>query len=343
MHIREALSFDDVLLVPSGNSIPSRSAVDTSAFVGDLSLRIPILAANMPSVCEEEMASEIAEHGGLGVIHRMCSIEDQVDMVVAAGPDTYYVGAAIGIGEDWLERSHALVESGAALLCIDVAHGHQDRVLAVLCQAMEDFPTTQFIVGNIATADAAEFFLGETTSDDHDRLALKVGVGGGSVCTTRIKTGFGVPTLQSVLDVAEVVSETSATLIADGGIKTSGDIVKCLAAGADAVMLGSLLAGTTETPGRVLKDDSGRLVKVYRGSASYGAKKKMFGDVEYVEGAERLVPYKGSVTKVLKDLMDGVRSGMTYCGAGVLGELQDAEFIRISSAGYAESLPHGVM
>jgi IMP dehydrogenase len=197
------------------------------------------------------------------------------------------------------------------------------------------------IVGNLATYQAAEYFLKHVASD---RLSLKVGVGGGSVCTTRVRTGCGMPTFQSVLDVVAATRETkyNVAVIADGGIRTSGDVVKCLAAGADAVMLGSILAGTDEAPGSVVRTKEG-LFKQYYGSASHRAKKEFFGSSEYVEGAERLVPYKGSVAKVLSHLLDGVRSGFTYCGASSLSELRStASFVRVSGSGYLEGLPHGL-
>ena len=348
--MRSVVSFDDVLLVPKQNDISSRSKVDLSSRIGDTTLQLPILAANMPSVCETDMATALANSGGVGIIHRMCSIEEQAAMVQET--QAPLKAAAIGIGDDWMQRASALLQSGVSLICLDVAHGHQDRVAYVAQQFLHltgqmhpDNPPF-LIVGNIATTEAAQFFLNNTRKTDHPRLLLKVGVGGGSVCTTRIKTGFGLPTLQSVFDVVKMVDawDSGALVIADGGIKNSGDIVKCLAAGADLVMLGSLLAGTDEAPGHVLKDGQGNLVKSYAGAASHGAKKKHFGKAEYVEGAERFVPYKGPVRKVLKDLEDGIRSGMTYCGAKTLDELRaKAEFVRITTAGYRESLPHGVL
>jgi IMP dehydrogenase len=202
------------------------------------------------------------------------------------------------------------------------------------------------IIGNIATADAAMNFGQQISNIDHPRVALKVGVGGGSVCTTRIKTGFGLPTLQSVMDVYEALQslDSEISIIADGGLKSSGDIVKALAAGADAVMLGSLLAGTKEAPGDVIKDDkTGLKYKVYRGAASYGAKESFTGATEYVEGAERLIDYKGAVQKTVLSLTDGIRSALTYCGVDNLTDLCDeAEFVRITEAGFKESMPHGI-
>lgn len=340
--MRTVLSFDDVLLVPGYNDIPSRSEVGLDSIVAGVDLTLPIIAANMPSVCEREMAVAVGSAGGIGIIHRMQSIPAQTDQVSAS---PFPIGAAIGIGDDWKLRAEALIHAGANIICLDVAHGHQERVVDTALEFLQLFDVS-LIIGNIATAQAAAHFDSEISEVDQARVALKVGVGGGSVCTTRIKTGFGMPTLQSVMDVSRVLNENDSeiSIIADGGIKTSGDIVKALAAGADAVMLGSLLAGTREAPGDVIKDDkTGLKYKVYRGAASYGAKEAHFGEAEYIEGAERLIPYKGSVSKVLASLEEGIRSGLTYFGVDNLADLrEEVEFVRITQAGWRESLPHGI-
>jgi len=342
--MKTALSFDDVLLVPGYNDIKSRSDVTLETYVAGVDLHLPIIAANMPSVCEADMAIALADAGGMGIVHRMQSIKSQCDQVIAASMHRS-VGGAIGIGNDWKVRAETLIGAHASIICLDVAHGHQQRVMEVALEFLDSYKLP-LIIGNVATGHSARHFASEINDLDHSRVALKVGVGGGSVCTTRIKTGFGVPTLQSVMDVYEVLDDLNSdiSIIADGGVKCSGDIVKALASGADAVMLGSLLAGTREAPGDVIKDDkTGLKYKVYRGAASYGAKKAHFGEAEYVEGAERLVPYKGSVDKTLHTLADGIKSGLTYCGVDNLTDLLDeAEFIRITEAGYKESLPHGI-
>lgn len=355
--MRTALSFDDVLLVPKHNNVRSRGDVDLSTNVAGLQFRLPIISANMPSVTGARMANAMAVGGGLGIIHRMCSIEEQVAMIRAAKDSVTVddvagtkvspkVGAAIGIGDDWFDRALACSNAGADVICIDVAHGDQERVIEVARKYLYEF-SPGLIVGNIATEAAARGFVMGLPLQHMERVALKVGVGGGSACTTRIQTGFGIPTLQSVMDVARALEgyDSPMTIIADGGIKNSGDICKCLAAGADAVMLGSLLAGTKEAPGDVIKDDkSGHLYKVYRGSASYGAKKDFFSKAEYIEGAERLVEFKGSVEKALRRLAEGVRSGFTYAGAKDLRNFQFySEFIQITPAGFRESLPHGLL
>jgi IMP dehydrogenase len=273
----------------------------------------------------------------------MQSIESQCKQVLLNA--TNYVGAAIGVGDDWKERASSLYESCVNIICLDVAHGHQSKVIDVALEFLDTF-NCSLIIGNIATGYAATHFDNEISEKDQHRVALKVGVGGGSLCTTRITTGFGIPTLQSIMDVREVLDQSGSemSIIADGGIRNSGDIVKALAAGADAVMLGSLLAGTRESPGPVIKDDkTGLKYKVYRGAASYGAKKDWFGNSDYVEGAERLVPYKGRVKKTINSLTDGVKSGLTYCGVTSIQDLRDeVEFIRVTEAGIKESLPHGL-
>lgn len=352
----QSLSFDDVLLSPKFFNGESRSQIDISTKIDKLELKIPIIAANMPSVCETDMAVKMGEMGGLGIIHRMQSIESQAEMVseaknkiASSGIDTVNVGAAIGIGSDWEERAKTLIDAGANLICIDVAHGAQKNVLEVSKKFNIAFSNITLMVGNFANPESTVDILPFANS-------IKVGVGGGSLCSTRTQTGCGSPTLQSVIDFTRYPKHSDKGLyppplmlckdkflIADGGIKTSGDIVKSLAAGACAVMLGSLLAGTAEAPGDVIKGPDGERYKIYRGSASYAAKKKHFGKADYIEGEETLVSYKGRVEKVVNRLCDGVRSGLSYCGSANLSELKkNAEFIRISQAGFRESKPHGL-
>jgi len=343
--MRRAVSFDDVLLLPKFNSIQSRNLVSTETTVCGVTLKIPVISANMPSVTGRAMGLAIGEAGGLGIVHRMQSIKDQAEEVYTVAQHNLPVGAAVGVGQDTLQRSEALIAAGATVLCLDVAHGDQESVHNVATSLLSTFPNAGLIVGNYATGHALERLLHAIPhkslyfSDGRKRVACKLSVGSGALCTTRITTGFGVPTLQAVLDAQEVVQDF-CDIIADGGIKNSGDICKSLAAGAEAVMLGSLLAGTAETPGQIISID-GNKFKVYRGAASYGAKSDFFGKAEYIEGAESIVPYKGSVTAVLQTIMEGVRSGFTYCGAENLREFQArAEFIEITSAGHQESKPH---
>lgn len=342
MRIRRALSFNDVLLVPRHTHVFSRSDVDLSTTIAGLKLNIPVIAANMSSVCEAEMATALGQIGGLGIIHRMCSIDEERAMVrqVATGNTAPPVGFSIGIGPDWRERMEAC-NPYAQIVCLDVAHADSNRVLDLLRTYFADFHDYPLIIGNIATADAARKLKAVIPEQYHATTAFKVGIGGGSLCTTRIKTGFGVPTLQSVADVREATGG-SPDIIADGGISSSGDIVKSLVAGANAVMLGSLLAGTEEAPGELIRGEHGILMKQYRGSASFSDKRKRGEVTRNVEGESTLVPYRGKAADVVNDLLDGIRSGLSYGGSATIQELQDhVEFVEITSHGYRESLPHG--
>jgi IMP dehydrogenase len=341
--ILKALSFDDVMLVPKLSTIEHRNGIDISTNVASIPLNIPIIAANMSSVCEANMASKLGNFGGLGIIHRMCTKEQQCAMLQYVKTITKsgcFVGMSFGIDEYCLERV-GCCKDFSDINCLDVAHAHHSKVREIVGKYILRFETP-LIIGNIATAEAAEFFLSIIPREWESKIALKASIGGGSLCTTRIKTGFGMPTLQAILDISEVVSCTDITLIADGGIKNSGDIVKALAAGANAVMVGKLLAGTAETPGNVIKAGDGNLYKIYRGSASYGDKKLRQEETSHIEGDETLVPYSGSVAEILSGLKDGIRSGFSYSGATNIDQLQmNAEFIEISTRGYNESLPHG--
>lgn len=351
--LRLALSFDDVLLVPKYSRVKSRDDVNITTKICGYDFK-PVIAANMASVCETDMAVRIGSWGGLGIIHRMQSIEDQCKQITQAvgllrvvGGSADHVGAAVGISEDAQSRAFAAIKVGATIICLDVAHAHQEQAGLITKKFLKELPDgIGLIVGNIATADAATDFLSlvRACRNTSNRLSVKVGIGGGSVCSTRIATGAGIPTLDSVAQVANAIKGISnINVIADGGIKTSGDIVKALAAGADAVMLGGMLAGTAEAPGVVVKH-RGKLYKSYSGSASRVAKEKHFGNAEYIEGEDFLVPYKGAVGPILQRIEEGIRSGFTYCGAKNINELHTtAEFVRITPSGYRESLPHGTL
>jgi IMP dehydrogenase len=350
MQIRKALAFDDVLLVPQENVLESRKLANLETKLSrNLYLRIPIIAANMPTVCAGRMARALGALGGLGIIHRMQSVEDQVKEVLCATvelPQGTPVGVAVGVGPDSLARAGSCVAAGASVVCIDIAHGHDVRVGALAADLLERFSEITVIAGNLATKEAIQYLHNHIPANDVDRVIYKVGIGGGSVCTTRVKTGCGVPTLQSVLDVSFHSPEgLKPAVIADGGIRNSGDIVKSLAAGAHAVMLGSLLSGTDETPGEVHSVSLGGLekYKIYRGAASESSKLQFYGNSDYVEGVETRVPYKGAVSEVVGSLVSGIQSGLAYCGVRNLEELRErAQFIEITSAGMRESTPHGV-
>ena len=258
------------------------------------------------------------------------------------------VGAAVGVKGDFLERSEALLESGVDVLVVDIAHGHSENAMSTVRNIKKAFPDCELIAGNIATAHGAEDLIKAGVD------AVKVGVGSGSICITRVITGSGVPQLTAVMDCAKIGKDYGIPIISDGGTRTSGDATKALAAGASSVMVGSMLGGTDESPGTVLTKN-GKRFKVYRGmaslAASIGRKSKETGSIsldddlnDYVaEGVEAMVPYKGTVTDILKQLTGGVRSGLSYCGAHTIPQMQEnAEFIKMSRAGFAESQPHDV-
>ena len=473
MEFKEGLTFDDVLLVPKYSDITSRSQTDlTTKLSRNITINIPFVSANMDTVTESSMAVAMARAGGIGIIHRFLTIEEQANEVlkvkrsgsvmienpytissdksiqdaldyaedkeisgllvvdsnsklvgivterdllfagsngtiadvmtkdvVTAKPgvsldeakdilhkhrveklpivddsgvvqglitskditnNTDYpnaskdkkgrplVGAAVGVKGDFLERSESLLDAGADVLVVDIAHGHSENAISTVRNIKKAFPDCELIAGNIATAQGAEDLIKAGVD------AVKVGVGSGSICITRVITGSGVPQLTAVMDCAKVGNDHGIPIISDGGTRTSGDATKALAAGASSVMVGSMLGGTDESPGTVLTKN-GKRFKVYRGmaslAASIGRKSKETGSIsleddlnDYVaEGVEAMVPYKGTVTDILKQLAGGVRSGLSYCGAHTIPQMQQiAEFIKMSRAGFAESQPHDV-
>ena len=474
MEFKEGLTFDDVLLVPKYSDITSRSQTDLSTKLSrNITLSIPFISANMDTVTEAPMAVTMARAGGIGILHRFLTIQEQakevlkvkragsviienpytinqektvqdaidyadeqevsgllvVDSnsklvgivtdrdllfekdtshlikdvmtkdVVTAKPgitpeeakeilhknrieklplvddsgsitglitskditniEDYpnaskdkkgrpLVGAAVGVKGDFLERTESLLDAGADVLVVDIAHGHSENAISTVKNIKKAFPDCELIAGNIATAQGAEDLIKAGVD------AVKVGVGSGSICITRVITGSGVPQLTAVMDCAKIGRDHGIPIISDGGTRTSGDATKALAAGASSVMVGSILGGTDESPGTVLTKN-GKRFKVYRGMASLGAslgrKSKETGSVSFdddlndyvAEGVEAMVPYKGTVTDILKQLTGGVRSGLSYCGAHTIPQMQEnAEFIKMSRAGFAESQPHDV-
>jgi len=334
-----ALSFDDISLMPRYNNITSRKDVDTGVKFGDLTLKIPILTANMDTITGHGMARSIQKLGGLGFLHRFCSIADNVRLykdstlewqnTILPIKKEYEAVVSLGINEG-LDRFIALYDVGARYFCVDVAHGHS-RAVGTMITAMKKFDPKVFIVaGNVCTAEGAEYLA------DKGADAIKVGIGPGSVCSTRIKTGFGVPQFTAIQECRHV----SCFLIADGGIKTPGDAVKAFAAGADAIMLGGMLAGTDETPGDAIDG-----VKTFRGMASKEAQDEFMGsmnDWKTAEGVEIRVAAKGPVANVVSDLMGGIRSGMCYCGANTIEQIrQRARWVEVTASGAAEGRPHG--
>ena len=473
MEFKEGLTFDDVLLVPKYSDITSRSQTDLSTKLSrNISINIPFVSANMDTVTESSMAVAMARAGGIGIIHRFLTIEEQANEVlkvkrsgsvmienpysisseksikdaleyaedkeisgllvvdsnsklvgivterdllfansngsisdimtkdvVTAKPGVALdeakqilhqhrieklpivddsgiikglitskditnnadfpnaskdkkgsplVGAAVGVKGDFLERAESLLEAGTDVLVVDIAHGHSENAISAIKNIKKAFPDCELIAGNIATAQGTEDLIKAGVD------AVKVGVGSGSICITRVITGSGVPQLTAVMDCAKIGNDYGIPIISDGGTRTSGDATKALASGASSVMVGSMLGGTDESPGTVLTKN-GKRFKVYRGmaslAASIGRKSKETGSFlfdddlnDYVaEGVEAMVPYKGTVVDILKQLSGGVRSGLSYCGAHSISQMQEnAEFIKMSRAGFAESQPHDV-
>jgi IMP dehydrogenase len=473
LNIREGLTFDDVLLIPKRSAIISRSQTNLKTKLSrNISLNIPVISANMDTVTESAMAIALAREGGIGIIHRFMTIQDQVDEVLKVkrsesvmieqpytisidssvgyakkimrdfgisglliekdkklagiitkrdllfetnfesnvssvmSKDVVFAelgttiekakdilhknrieklpiidkdrqilglitskdilkmeefpnaskdkkgrllaGAAVGVKGDYLERTEALLEAGADVIVVDIAHGHSDNAVNCVHLIKKAFKDCELIAGNIATGKGAEDLIKAGVD------AVKVGVGSGSICITRVITGSGVPQLTAILDSVKISKEYEVPVLSDGGIRNSGDVTKALAAGSSSVMVGSLLGGTDESPGKTLVKN-GKKYKIYRGMASFyaslGRKYREEGEQietedlnDYVpEGVEAMVSYKGSVVEIIRQLVGGLRSGLSYCGAKTINEMQqNAEFVRITTAGYIESQPHDV-
>jgi IMP dehydrogenase len=475
LYFKEGLTFDDVLLVPKRSPIISRSQTNLNTKLSaNIKINIPIISANMDSVTESNMASTLAREGGIGIIHRFMTIQDQVaevlrvkrsesvlieqpytispnntikeasavmlekgisgllvddndkklcgiitrrdivfeknyelkvsdlmtkDVVFAnvgttldqakdilhknkveklpiidkqrriigliTGKDILkmekypnaskdkkgrlLVGAAVGVKGDYLDRTEALLNNGADVIVVDIAHGHSENAINTVKLIKKAFPMCELIAGNVATERGTEDLIKAGVD------AVKVGVGSGSICITRIVTGSGVPQLTAIIDSVKIAKKYDIPVISDGGTRTSGDLTKALAAGASSVMIGSMFGGTDESPGKTLIKN-GKKYKMYRGMASFAASlgRKYRENAEmnienddlndYVpEGVEAMVPYKGSVVEIIRQLVGGVRSGLSYCGAKTINEMyENAEFIKITASGYKESQPHDV-
>jgi len=331
----DTICFDDVLLKPQYSSIPSRDDIMIGSDLprGFGHLYLPVIAAPMTTVCEDEMCNALGDCGGMGIIHRYNTIEEQAEIIKKVTVPLY--GVAVGATGDYLRRVASAYNLGTRIFLIDVAHGHHDNVKNAIEKMRSGFGDKILIIaGNVATADAAEF-LYKAGAD-----IIRVGIGGGSVCTTRVVTGHGLPTLESVCRVK--ISRSDAPIIADGGIRNSGDAVKALAAGASFVMLGSVLAGTNECPNGGTWN--GKIV--YEGMASNVAqhrrKKPGDKDPQYIEGTTAMIDPKGSVAGVMKPFAARIRSGLSYSGARTVKELYEChEFVKVSSATQQENKPHG--
>lgn len=349
-----SLTFDDVLIEPQYSEVKSRADVSIATNLGDtFTLDIPVISANMDSITEYEMASAMAKVGGLGVVHRFMTVDEQADIIQRfMWANSGYIGAAVGVKEDCFERARRCYEAGAKTLVLDVAHGHTSAVADAIYRIRTEYPESHIIAGNVATYEGAKFLC------ESGANAVKVGVGPGSVCSTRIVAGVGVPQLTAIMECSRACQEYGVPLIADGGIRYPGDAAKAIAAGANAVMIGGLLSGTVESPGHIVEKD-GRLFKAYRGMASRGAMTKrrevevrhMNGSspeprIEHVtpEGVETLVQYTGKpAAEVIAELVGGLRSAMSYSNSTSISEFHDnVSFVQITNAGLAESHPHAL-
>ncbi len=329
-----AITFDDVLLVPAYNHHESRRIVDTGMTdkTGKLRLELPVMTANMDTVTEHDMADFIGARGGIGVLHRFCSVEENLAMFRRC---THRAFVSVGTAEAEMERVEALRDAGAEYFCVDVAHGHAKYVGKMVKRMRQVLPNACIMVGNVSTYAGADY-LASVKAD-----IVKVGIGPGSVCTTRIKTGFGVPQLTAIQECARA----DRSIVADGGIRTPGDIVKALAFGADFVMVGGMLAGTRPTPGEPIRGADGRPThKIYRGMASKEAAEDHLGGLtgwKTAEGVSTRVPYREDEEEIIADIVGGLRSGLTYAGANTIRELQrKLNYVLISPASRIESLPH---
>ena len=348
------LTYDDVLLLPDASDVVP-SEVDTKTqLTRGIQLDIPLISSAMDTVTESTMAIAMAKAGGIGIIHRNLAIDEQVTHVKLVKGANLLVGAAVGVGDDGFERAQALIEIGVDVIVVDTAHGHHRAVLDAITKIKKHYPDQEIIGGNVATRSGAQALINAGAD------AVKVGVGPGSICTTRVVAGVGVPQITAIMEAAKACKKADIPLIADGGLQYSGDIAKAIVSGADTVMLGSLLSGCEESPGELVEID-GRKFKTYRGMGSLGAmqsrgSKKSFSKDRYMqddvlaedklvpEGIEGKVAYRGPVSEVVHQLVGGLRSGMGYAGAEDIAALQKrGRLIQITAAGLQESHPHDVL
>ena len=345
--IKESLTFDDVLLLPQYSDIlPSETDISLS-LTAKINLKAPFLSSAMDTVTESKMAIAMAESGGIGIIHRNLNIRQQTKEIAKVKKKKLFVGAAVGTNNEDIERAKSLIANGCDLIVIDTAHGHSKKVLKILSKLKKIDYSIPLCVGNIATGEAAKKLYNSGAD------IIKIGIGPGSICTTRMVAGIGVPQISAILEVKNALKNKKIKIISDGGIKFSGDIAKALAAGADAIMMGSIFAGTDESPGKKFRY-KGKIYKHYRGMGSIGAMssgsanryfQKNFKDKsKFVpEGVEGRVEYKGSLSKIIYQLKGGLRSSMGYIGAKNLNQItKNAKFIKITKAGFYESMVHSV-
>jgi len=350
------LTYDDVLLLPDASDVVPSEVNTSTRLTRGINLRIPVVSSAMDTVTESTMAIAMAHAGGIGIIHRNLPVEDQAKHVLAVkkANTEYLVGAAVGVGDDGFHRALELIKVGVDVVVVDTAHGHHRAVLEAIERIKAAHPEIQIIGGNVATRAGAQALINAGAD------AVKVGVGPGSICTTRVVAGVGVPQVTAIMEAHKACVKAEVPLIADGGLQYSGDIAKAIVAGADTVMLGSLLAGCDESPGELI-ELNGRKYKGYRGMGSLGAmqsrgEQKSYSKDRYMqddvlaedklvpEGIEGKVAYRGPVSTVLHQLVGGLRSGMGYAGAATIADLQrNGQLIQITAAGLQESHPHDVL
>ena len=346
--IKEALTFDDVTLAPSYSEILPSETNTSIKLSKYLSLKIPIMSSAMDTVTEGKMAIAVGEKGGIGVIHRNLSVKKQIQEIRKTKSKNLLVGAAVGANSDEHKRAEQILKENLDLIVVDTAHAHSKKVSNIIKKIIKIKPKkTALCAGNIATKEAAKFLIKLGVD------IIKVGIGPGSICTTRLVAGIGVPQLSAILNVRKGLKNSRVSIIADGGIKFSGDIAKALAAGADAVMVGSLFAGTDQAPGKIIKKN-GKYFKSFRGMGSIGAMNKGSADryfqnkqknaSKYVpEGVEGFVKYKGNVDKIIYQLVGGLKSSMGYLGSKNIVDLRKKpKFYKITKAGFYESMVHSI-
>ncbi len=337
--MKRALTYDDVNIVPKYSELEHRSDCNLNTKITkNVELKIPVVSSPMDTITELDMAIELDMLGGMGIIHRFMSIEKQSKMTKELYTYNVKFGAAIGVTGDWFERAQELINNGCNVLLIDVAHGHHKLVKNAIRRLKNEISNIfEVVAGSVATSEAARQIC-EWGAD-----GVRVGVGNGSLCETRIRTGVGLPSITSILDCVAVCDNFGVPVIADGGIRNVGDACKSLGAGADCFMLGSLLSGTKETPGSIEKKGkwpNEQLFKKYRGSASLDSKKSR-GENKNVEGNSKIVPYKGKIKRIIGDIRDGINSSCSYVGASNLEEYRSlVEFVEVTTAGQVEAQPH---
>jgi len=338
----KAYTYDDIQIIPVYSEVESRSQCDLrTRFTKRYKLGSPLVSSPMDTVTEYAMAVSMATHGGVGIIHRFMKINEQANQARKIKEQEKLVAAAIGATGDYQERAQELVNAGVIVLLIDVAHGNTKQVKDAIKWCKENLPEyVDVIAGNVSTREGARN-LAEWGSD-----AIRIGIGGGSVCSTRIRTGIGIPQVTAIVESIRGVelSGIDVPIIADGGIRMPGDVAKALSLGADSVMIGSLFAGTRESPGEIQRTGSWpneQLFKKYRGAASFETKRTHGLEEKNVEGESKLIPYKGKVERIINDIKDGVRSSMSYVNARTIEEFRsNSEHVLITQNGLIEAKPH---